>query len=106
MTDLHNGSDGLYRPPGLPLPITRDTILNDFAGKLTVLDDRNVRLNGLAVSLQDPRDIVSTLYGLAQFMLQVGPSVEFADQVGAQALALRVALARVEELDITSGDAA
>src|SRR5689334_11371248 len=81
------------------------------AAKLTELNDRNVRLGGLALALGDPRVIAGQVERLAQTVragvLLEGDTVhELADALAAQVIALRLSLARVEALRIDTGDAA
>jgi hypothetical protein len=92
--------------------VTRDTILMDFAQTLTELDEKQVRLVGAALSLQDPRDIANQVEQLARMLTGVlrfgdGSTADgLANAIGAQVVAFRLARARAGELDITAGDAA
>jgi hypothetical protein len=78
-----------------------------FARKLTLLNDRHARMGLPVLSLQDPLDILSHIDGLAtgmQYLTARELSEDIVDALGAQCIALRLALARVEALDVTSGD--
>jgi hypothetical protein len=79
--------------------------------RLTELNDRSVRLGGGAISLMDPRDIAGQVVFLASVLQQSvvsgGSSSTLADDLGAQVLALRLAMARSEHDRIdTGGEAA
>ena len=76
------------------------------ARKLTDLDARSVLLTGQALSLGDPRDIAGHIMNLASLVVINGATDDLVDAIGAQAIALRLALARVETLDVTSGNEA
>jgi hypothetical protein len=96
-----------YIPPSKTGAVTTDTILRDFARKLTELDERSVRLNGGALSLQDPRDLAAHIRGLADNLEHLATWGEGGDEtataIGAQCIAFLLARARVETLDVSSG---
>jgi hypothetical protein len=78
--------------------------LDAFAARLTALNDRNVMRRGMALPLEDPRDLRDRLESMCAAGVGQAPSVESATALGAVALALALACARVEELDVASGD--
>lgn len=80
--------------------------LDAFAARLTALNDRNVMRHGMALPLEDPRDLRDRLESMCTVARVAGraPTVESATALGAVALALALACARVEELDVASGD--
>jgi hypothetical protein len=87
-----------------------DDALVRVASKLTTLNDMQVR-NGLpALALQDPRDIAALMAHQAQVVADFaarGWSCEsVAEACAAQCVALLLALARVQELDVAAGDEA
>lgn len=91
--------------------LTVSQIQTAQASKLTELNDRNVRLGGGALSLGDPRVIagqVERLAGTVRTSVLLGSdgAHELADALAAQVIALRLALARREAMDFTTGDAA
>jgi hypothetical protein len=75
-----------------------------FARKLTLLNDRHARMNLPVLSLQDPRSIVEHIDRLAGYLKFGELNPKTVDALGAQCIALRLALARVETLAIASGD--
>jgi hypothetical protein len=85
-------------------------ILQDFARKLTELNDRQVRLTGGALSLEDPRDIAGQILCLAESLGHLvhwdEGGTQTVDAIAAQCIAFRLARARVDELDPTLGDGA
>lgn len=111
---LHDGSKTGKRPANLPDAVTSHTVLAAFAAKLTELDDRNVRLGGRALSLEDPRVIAGQLARQAD-LLRVSTilrptdgtdPIALAYAVGAQVVALCLSIARADEMRVDSGDAA
>jgi hypothetical protein len=78
--------------------------LDAFAARLTTLNDRNVMRHGMALPLEDPRDLRDRLESMCAAARGQAPTVESATALGAVALALALACARVEELDVASGD--
>jgi hypothetical protein len=87
-----------------------DDALVRVASKLTTLNDIQVR-NGLpALALQDPRDIAALMAHQAQVVADFaarGWSCESVTEAcAAQCVALLMALARVQELDVAAGDEA
>jgi hypothetical protein len=87
-----------------------DDALVRVASKLTTLNDMQVR-NGLpALALQDPRDIAALMAHQAQVVADFaarGWSCESVTEAcAAQCVALLMALARVQELDVAAGDEA
>lgn len=84
-------------------------ITRAFEAKLTELDDRNGRLSGAALMLEDPGVIAFQMERLtANLRISVisgSPAAEdLARALGAQCIALCLALARVEEIRIDFGD--
>lgn len=91
--------------------LTVGAIQRDQARKLTELDTASVQTAGHALSLEDPRDIAGHLLMLAGAVRQSvvaggGSSHALADSLGAQVLALRLALARSEHDQPHTGGAA
>jgi hypothetical protein len=80
--------------------------LDAFAARLTALNDSHVRSRGMALPLEDPRDLRDRLESMCAAARGQAPSVESATALGAVALALALACARVEELDVSAGEAA
>jgi hypothetical protein len=74
-----------------------------FARKLTLLNDRHARMNLPVLSLQDPRSIVEHIDRLAGYLKFGELNPKTVDALGAQCVALRLALARVEMQDPHSG---
>jgi hypothetical protein len=90
-----------------PRAVTTRSVLDAFARTLQAFDDAQVRMGLPVLSLQDPRDIIGHVHGLSSQMTHVGPSMGSVEALGAQVLALALALARAEDsrLDL-GGDAA
>jgi hypothetical protein len=112
MTEPYRAPRGLHdvaaapRPAGLPEPVlTVGAVMDGFARKLTALNDRHVRMNLPVLPLQDPRDIVGHIDRLAGHLKFSAHDLdpETVDALGAQCIALRLALARVEDGDPHSG---
>jgi hypothetical protein len=77
-----------------------------FARKLRQLNDRHAKMHMPVLSLQDPRDVlndIDRLVGHLKFAAAIPLSVETVDALGAKCIALRLALARVEDGDPHSG---
>jgi hypothetical protein len=86
--------------------VTVQAALADFAATLTRLNDSHVSARGMALPLEDPRDLRNRLEGMCAGLRLRGrtPDVEHANALGAVALALALACARVDELDVSAGD--
>lgn len=84
-------------------------ITRRFEQRLTELDDRNGRLSGAALMLEDPRVIAAQIERLAANLriasLTGGSHTEdLAVSLGAQTIALCLSLARAEEVRIDASD--
>jgi hypothetical protein len=90
--------------PDLPRQSGTAQALDAFAARLTALNDRNVMRRGMALPLEDPRDLRDRLESMCAAVRGQAPSVESATALGAVALALALACARVEDLDVAAGD--
>jgi len=102
---FHDDAAG-WDPRG-PHGETVGSITEAFSRKLTSLNDRHARMGLPVPSMQDPRDIIGRIDRLAgdlKFSASIAPGT--VDAIGAWCIALRLALARLDTLDITSGDAA
>lgn len=100
--DLHSGKATYIRQGGLQV----SEVLPAFARALTKLNDRHARMNLPVLALMDPCDVVNEidlLVSRLKFSSARPLSAETVDALGAQCIALRLSLARVEALDITSG---
>lgn len=109
MADLHDGSSGMIRPPGLPLPVTIDTILTDFARTLVQLNDAQLLMGLDVLSFQDPRDVLNHLAMLTVNARTLGAGAvvdELVNAIGAQCVAYRLSRARVEDGQLFTGDEA
>jgi hypothetical protein len=80
--------------------------LDAFGARLAVLNHANVMRRGMPLRLEDPRDLRDRPESMCAAARGRAPSVESATALGAVALALALACARVEELDVAAGDAA
>lgn len=82
-------------------------ITRAFETELRTLDDRNGRLNGGALMLEDPRVIAAQMERLAATVriatLTGGGAEKLAHALGAQTIALCMSLARAEEVRIDVG---
>jgi hypothetical protein len=94
--------------------VTTQQITTAFEQELTRLNDRNVRLGGGALSLEDPRVIATQIAGFAR-IVQVSSVLRLSDdtdplqrgiELGAQVLAFCLAVAREDELRVDLGEAA
>lgn len=111
MTNLHNGSDGYYRPAGLPLPVTPHGIALQALERLAEINRDKAALGETQVHAMDPRDLAAKVRVLSetlQWSVQLDGrlSSDRAVEVIAWLVGLVLARARVEELDVSSGDAA
>jgi hypothetical protein len=100
--DLHSGKATYIRQGGLQV----SEVLTAFARKLTLLNDRNARMNLPIPALQDPWDVLNDLDGLVthlKFSSARPLDPDTIDSLGAHCVALRLALARVEMQDPHSG---
>ena len=98
--DLHSGKASYIRRAG---GMQVSDVLTAFARKLTLLNDRHARMNLPVLSLQDPRDVVNHIDLIAGHLKFGDLSPERVDALGAQCIALRLAMARVEMQDPHSG---
>lgn len=117
MTDdawLRDGSHTSKRPEHLPQPVTIGSTLQAFSAKLTDLNDRQLRMGLPIVAEQDPRHIAGQIQGMSD-LLRVSTILRPQDgsdptdllhAVGAQLLALRLALHREDQLRVDTGDEA
>lgn len=105
---LHDGSRTFIPNHGTPL-VTSQTILDAFVRKLADLNRRNL-LAGATTDVQntDPRDIAVHAHALAEGLVIGGtvPAMEKVAELGAQVLALALAVARHEDQRPELGDAA
>lgn len=105
----HEGGFADYVPKFLPAPVaTQASVFQSFARKLNAFNDQQVRANLPVPALQDPRDVLTHVLALAAGMKSTGevPPMSLVDALGAQVIALGMSVARSEELDPSTGDAA
>lgn len=83
-------------------------ITRKFETRLRTLDDRNGRLSGAALMLEDPRVIAAQIERLAATVriasLTGGGTEDLAISLGAQTIALCLSLARAQEVQIDASD--
>lgn len=93
-----------------PAVVSINSVHEAFTRKLTDLNRRQLLAGGACdIQLQDPRDIVRHLLALVAGVHSTGaiPSMGLVDAIGAQATALAMSVARVEDGRFdTGGDAA
>jgi hypothetical protein len=90
-----------------PSTVSVRSVHDAFTRKLTDLNRRQLLAGGTSdVQLQDPRDILRHLLALVAGVHSTGlvPPMDLVDAIGAQATALAMSVARVEDLRIDLGD--
>lgn len=83
--------------------VTTRTILQDFAAKLTRVNNSRARAGVPVPALEPLDDILRALEGLARAARLEGFESSL-DAIGALAVAARLAHARAEAVSVTSGD--